>query len=296
MFGINKKLTGTPALGPSSDKILTRRQLLKLEFKPDIWWKNPIALSNIYACLVSADISSLYNIFNAALIENPFLLWVMVISVSLMFVLVPSILAYTSRKRAPQCNKPPFSHVVLLAAVFIALFLAISFLRFIARNSAMGQTSLATSVGTATGLSQTASDPLTAIAMTMVFCIAIACTAVIAWRIGWELADPLWHKIKELKQQRCENIEKLNELIVTKAEYEASRKAGYSKAEMDRDRFLAALATVQAQRDYLRKYVRVRLMESLKNPAATSMLSIPLDTEPLVKNKTTNITAEEAEA
>jgi hypothetical protein len=182
----------------------------------------------------------------------------------------------------------------LLAAVFIALFLAISFLRFVARDSAMGQTSLATSVGTATGLSQTASDPLTAIAMTMVFCIAIACTAVIAWRIGWELADPLWHKIKELKQQRCEKFEKLNELIVTKAEYEASRKAGYSKAEMDCDRYLAALATAQAQRDYLHNYVQVRIMRSLKNPAATSMLSIPLDADQSVKNKTTNITAEEA--
>jgi hypothetical protein len=218
----------------------------------------------------------------------------MVISVSLMFVLVPSILVYTSRKRTPQCNKPPFSHVVLLAAVFIALFLAISFLRFVARDSAMGQTSLATSVGTAAGSSQTATDPLIAIAMTTVFCIAIACTAVIAWRIGWELADPLWHEIKGLKEKRCEKLENLNELIVTKAEYEASQKAGYSKAGMDRDRYLAALATAQAQRDYLHNYVQVRLMESLKNPAETSMLSIPLHADQSVKNKTINITAEEA--
>jgi hypothetical protein len=276
----SKQVTGSWVLGPERRKPLTRRQLLRLEIQPKIWWLRQQVLALIFPFLLASDVSSLYNILNAALPpENYLLLWIMVISISLMFVIIPSVLAYTARQRASQDAKPPLSHVIVPTAAFSVLFSAVSFLRFVARNSTFAQDNLITSMNATAVSTQTSTSPLTTIALTTVFCVAILCTAVIAWRIGWEICNPIEQETKMLKILRCEMMEKLNQLVVLHASYEASAKSAYSWADMNQEKYQAAIGISKSQADYLRQLVRVRLMQTLKNPTATSMLSVHLDTD-----------------
>ncbi|MFT9117078.1 MAG: hypothetical protein ABF497_08110 [Sporolactobacillus sp.] len=284
----NKKVTGSRVIGPDRRPPFTRRQLLKLEIQPKIWWLRSPVLVLIFPLLLASDVSSMYNILNAALPpENYLLLWITVISLSLMFVVLPSIMAYTVRQRAPKDNKPPMSHVIVPEAALFLLFSAVSFLRFVARDSAFAQGNYITSLSATAGSTQTGTGSLTTIALTLVFCMAILSTVVIAWRIGWEICDPSEQEIKKFKIRRCEMMEKLNQLMVVQAGYEARGKSNYSRADLDFDKYQAALGITRSQADYLREHVRVRLMLTLNNPTATSMLSVPLDADQAEVNKPT---------
>lgn len=264
--------TGITALGTSERYPKTRLQLLKDSQKPANWWERSWVVLLMMFLLSAADFASLYAIFSDILAQNPVFLVIFTGVMCLVLTFLPIIFAHLLRLRHDRLADVPEVFLILIPVVLLILLGVIFWVRFATRNLEFYTENLMQSIGTGSVSQQVNSSPA---AMPMVFILTFLPIGIAAvnFFIAWN-CDPLSHKIHKLEKRRLHLFENKVQLDAFLAEYSSGEYRNRLKEEDDA-KYLAALNTLEAERENLRDYFRARLAEHLGDPVSISILSVP---------------------
>lgn len=264
--------------GIEAPTFTTDEQLLKISRKTTVWWENPKIVPFLYIALAATDAANLFSCFDNCLTQSVAVLWIIVLSVSVFLILLPSMSAVLARNFFANHKKISGVISIIASAAFLVLFGVISNLRY--RNRDMlatgGANDLITSIGSASS-TQTVSAGQNSIdiAAVAVFCTIMLCAGAAAWILTWAITNPVERRREKLVKIRLALTERLDEMKAAQAGCDFLEKSEFDRLKSDDAKYAEALSIAKDRKEYLRAYMRMRLSEGLNSPQATSELSLP---------------------
>lgn len=266
------KTTGVNALGTSDGRAYDLKHLNEHAQGGFEFWQYPIYMYIIIFILSVADFASLYTIFSYILMQNPVFLWILTGVIALILVLIPVLLAKILHKRTLEPSTVPNWQPVLMIFVLVVMLVFIYWLRFNTKDMGFSYAgNLMTGIGGESAMTSAEASSPAAGPMVYILCFLPVCNSVISFFLTWISLDP----IKQALLNRVKIFESLCELGAAEAEFTAYNGFLNRLIDEDRNKFAGALDEVQALRDYLMDYVRVRIAEHLGDPASASALCDP---------------------